>query len=64
VSARTPVDFESWRIEEPAIEQGFESDLVEWMSGLIYRNTGHVSLGSAWVDEICWVKMSIPATIK
>jgi len=62
VSARTPVDFESRRIEEPAIEQSFESDLVEWMDGLVYRNVGHVSLEPAWVEEMRWMKISIPTT--
>lgn len=61
VSARTPVDFESRRIEEPAIEQSLESDLVEWMGGLVYRNVGHVSLEPAWVDE-SWMEISIPTT--
>jgi hypothetical protein len=52
LSARTPVNFESWRIEEPAIEQSFESDLVEWMGCLVDRNISHISLEPAWVDEM------------
>jgi hypothetical protein len=58
VSTRTSVNFEGWRIEEPAIEQSFESDLVEWMDLLVDRDIGHISLEPTWVDKMCWVKIS------
>jgi hypothetical protein len=58
VSTRTSVNFEGWRIEEPAIEQSFESDLVEGMDLLDDRDVGHISLEPPWMDEMCWMKMS------
>jgi len=58
MSTRTSVNFEGWRIEEPAIEQSFESDLVEWMDLLVDRDIGHINLEPTWVDRMCWVKIS------
>ncbi len=58
MSTRTSVNFEGWRIEEPAIEQSFESDLVERMDLLVDRDIGHISLEPTWVDKMCWMKIS------
>jgi hypothetical protein len=58
MSTRTSVNFEGWRIEEPAIEQSFESDLVEWMDLLVDRDIGHINLEPTWVDKMCWMKIS------
>lgn len=38
---RTPVDLKRGCVEETAVEEGLETDLVEWMGGLVDR-FGHV----------------------
>jgi hypothetical protein len=53
VFARTSVYFESWRIEEPAVEESLETGLVEWMDLLVDMDLCHVSLEPAGVDEMC-----------
>lgn len=49
--ARTAVNFESWRVEEPPVEESFEASLVERMGRLFNWDIGHVSLEPAGADE-------------
>jgi hypothetical protein len=55
--ARTAVNFESWRIEEPPVEESFEASLVEWMGCLFHWDISHVGFEPARVDEESWVKI-------
>src|SRR5258708_37946786 len=56
--AYTSVNFEGWHIEEPPVEESFETGLVEWVGRGIDRDIGHVSLVPAGVNKKSWMKCS------
>ena len=55
--ARTPVNFERWRIEKPPVEKSFEASFVKWVGRLVHWDIGHVSLKPAGVGEERWANI-------